>query len=64
MFKYFALVFDFFLAITYSLSKDRIMYFAFVPPLFHTLAFLVSPHCYIGHCKPVIGKYYQSPSGG
>lgn len=57
MFKYFALAFDFFLAITYSMSNDQIVYFVFVPPILHTLAFFITPHCYKNHCKPIVGKY-------
>lgn len=57
MFKYFALAFDFFLAITYSLSNDQIVYFVFVPPILHTLAFLISPHCYTDHCWNVTRRF-------
>lgn len=52
MFKYFALLFDYLLALSYSLATGQLHILTMLPPILHTLAFWVSPHCHASHCRP------------
>lgn len=59
MFKYFALAIDYFLVVCYFVSSnsfDLTVVFVILTPIFHTLAFLVKPHCHQSHCKPIHPK--------
>lgn len=55
MFKYFALGIDFGLAIAYEIYVPSFSYVAILPLMFHTLTFIITPHCYANHCKPKKG---------
>lgn len=61
MFKYFALGLDYMLAIIYELYAPSWSYLVITPLIFHTLTFIISPHCYANHCKPLKGKVSQRP---